>query len=211
MDVTTDVLIAGSMRAAQVRRVVERGEAISMNRSAKSPVLLVWHNSGNPAVASADRWVVAVTGEKASARSVLCTAMAEAALRDAAVMVLTPPAPWDPPDDYVSALGYVEAAEQPEVWAIPPRPDNLAALILQQPSVDHLIVTTADDAVLVDALLGNAELAAMRARFELLVLPRSFERRRTHESSGGIEIPSSADYLVAAAAPGYRLGASGLE
>ncbi|MCV7354812.1 hypothetical protein [Mycolicibacterium fluoranthenivorans] len=208
MDVTTDVLIAGSMRAAQVRRVVERGEAISMNRSAKSPVLLVWHNSGNPAVASADRWVVAVTGEKASARSVLCTAMAEAALRDAAVMVLTP-APWDP-DDYVSALGYVEAAEQPEVWAIP-RPDNLAALILQQPSVDHLIVTTADDAVLVDALLGNAELAAMRARFELLVLPRSFERRRTHESSGGIEIPSSADYLVAAAAPGYRLGASGLE
>ncbi len=95
MDVTTDVLIAGSMRAAQVRRVVERGEAISMNRSAKSPVLLVWHNSGNPAVASADRWVVAVTGEKASARSVLCTAMAEAALRDAAVMVLTP-APWDP-------------------------------------------------------------------------------------------------------------------
>ncbi len=208
MDVTTDVLIAGSKRAAQVRRVVERGDVISVNRSAKSPVLLVWHNSGNPAAASADRWVVAVTGERASARSVLCTAMAEAGLRGAAVMVLTP-APWDP-DDYVSAIGYVEAAEQPEVWAIP-RPDDLAALILQQPSVDHLIVTTADDAALIDTLLGNAELAAMRARFELLVLPRSFGRRRTHESSGSIEIPSSADYLVAAAAPGYRMGASGLE
>ncbi|QNJ90917.1 hypothetical protein HZU40_22095 [Mycolicibacterium fluoranthenivorans] len=181
MDVTTDVLIAGSMRAAQVRRVVERGDAISVNRSATSPVLLVWNDSGNPAAASADRWVVAVTGEKASARSVLCTAMAEAALRDAAVMVLTP-APWDP-DDYMRAIGYVEAAEQPEVWALP-RPEDVAALILQQPGVDHLIVTTADDAALIDTLLGNAEFAAMRARFELLVLPRSFRRRRTHESSG---------------------------
>jgi hypothetical protein len=208
MDVTTDVLIAGSMRAAQVRRVAEHGDAISVNRCATSPVLLVWNDFGNPAAASADRWVVAVTGEKASARSVLCTAMAEAALRDAAVMVLTP-AQWDP-DDYLGAIGYVEAAKQPEVWALP-RPDDLAALILQQPSVDHLIVTTADDAALIDALLGNAELVAMRACFELLVLPRSCKRGGTHESSGSMEIPPSADYLVAAAAPGYGMGASGLE
>ncbi|MGJ6124007.1 hypothetical protein QN239_15715 [Mycolicibacterium sp. Y3] len=207
MDIT-DVLIAGSTPAVQICRAAEHGDAGSATRSAKSPMLLAWNNSGSPAAASTDRWVVAVTSRKASARSVLRTAMAEAALRGAAVMVLTP-APWDP-DDYVSAIGYVEAAEQPEVWAIP-RPDDLAALILQQPSVDHLIVTTADDAALIDTLLGNAELAAMRARFELLVLPRSFGRRRTHESSGSIEIPSSANYLVAAAAPGYRMGASGLE
>ena len=187
MDVATDDLTAGSMRAGQVRRVLEYGGALSVNRSATSPVLLVCNDSRNPAAASADRWVVAVTGEKASARSVLSTAIAEAALRDAAVMVLTP-ASWDP-DDYLSTIGYTEAAQQPEVWALP-RPDDLAALILQQPSVDHLIVTTVDDVALVDTLLGNPELAAMRARLELLVLPRSSERTRTHESSGPSEIAS---------------------
>jgi len=86
-----------------------------------------------------------------------------------------------------------------------------AAKPLGDSELGELIVTTADDAALIDALLGNAELVAMRACFELLVLPRSCKRGGTHESSGSIEIPPSADYLVAAAAPGYGMGASGLE
>lgn len=180
MDVVTDVPTVDACETEKVLPAAEYPDAASIIRSARSPVRLVWTNSGKNETHCNDRWVVAVTRQTASAGSVLSTAIREAVRWGATVMLLTPP--HCDPEDYLSAIGYVEAADQAELWAIA-RPEDLAALILQQPGVDHLIVTTADDAAVIDTFVRNPEIAAMRAQLELLILPRSVERIRTREPS----------------------------
>ncbi len=160
------------------------------------------------AAASPHRWIVAVTSRKASAGSVLRTAVDDGARDGGAVMKLVP-AHRDA-DEYLTEIGFFETCRPPQVWAMP-RSGDLAALVSHHPDVDHRIITTGDDTALIDALIADSELAEVTAHLELPVLPRPNDRRRTYESSASGQIPLSTDRLVDSSAPGHGLGVAGVK
>jgi nucleotide-binding universal stress UspA family protein len=140
--------------------------------SALSPVILVrQHHS--PAAHPTDRWVVAVMEHGASAVDVLRTAVAEARLRRAAVMALTP-ADCDP-ERYLAGLGEpLDGTSDVEIWALP-QPRDVLALLLQSSDLEHLVVAAADCHALVSAFTDESAAPPLPDHFSLLVVPGGTE------------------------------------
>lgn len=180
----TDILVAESQRAAMMCLAAHDVRTWSILAATRSPVVLIWNPRGQRS-APADGWVVAATADRAAARRVLRTAIAEAVLRDSALMAMVP----DGPDPGACVTEAEFAGADLDVWVMP-QPVDLVAMLLQHPDLDHLIVTTAGDTALLRSLLGRPELDAMQAGLEVLVLPRCAEVSTVRRRCSGAQAPS---------------------
>lgn len=133
----------------------------------------------NGTAQSDDCWVVAVLTDESRASAVLSAAFREAAVRGAAVMVLVPPG-----GDAQSIADWFD--EDPEfdidprceIWVLPAPPDVLD-LLLTNPDFEHVVITSDDNAPLVDAFARRLQRGAMPGHFSLIVVPATTAANRT--------------------------------
>ena len=144
---------------------IRGGRLLKALRGVPVPVAIVGHRA---ATCSDDRWVLAVMHTRDAAEVVWRSALAEARLRSAAVMVLAPPG--QDPEQLVLDLTRRAGGSDLEVWAMPWAAD-VAVLIAQAPNSRHVVVLRADAAEMIVDILVRTPDVAPRADYAVLVLP----------------------------------------
>lgn len=118
-----------------------------------------------------DCWVVAVLADESRAKAVLSAAFREAAVRGAAVMVLASPG-GDAQSiaDWIDEDPEFEIDPRCEIWVLP-APTDVLDLLLTNPDFEHVVITSDDNAPLVDAFARRIQRGAMPEHFSLIVVP----------------------------------------
>jgi nucleotide-binding universal stress UspA family protein len=183
-----EVLVESSPAAALVclgwKGVEEKPErrgltAAEVARSALCPVAIV-HRRHTRRPLEPGRWIVAVLDGAPGAPAILQTAMEEAQLRDAPVLVLTP---WstttrssaEDEDGLRARLDRYRDESEPDadvqICAIP-MPDHVLNLLNQSAQIDQLVIVGRSDSGLVEQLIGPEAQAILRkTNCSLLIEP----------------------------------------
>ena len=128
---------------------------------------------------SDDRWVVAVLADKSNASAVLSAAFREAAVRGAAVMVLAPPG-GDAQSiaDWIDEDPEFDIDRRCEIWVLP-APTDVLDLLLTNRDFEHVVITSDDNAPLVDDFARRIQRGAIPGHSSMIVIPATTAANRT--------------------------------
>lgn len=161
-------------------------------RQASSPVAVVRVRHSTSTVPR-ESWVVAIVHAVPAAESVWSAAVAEARLRDAAVMLLAPRGVS--PDSLVAGLADARACSEVEVWAMP-WTDDVPGLVAQASEDEQLVVVSAEARTTLQGLFGPESCGASLCSVVVLPSGTSSVESVRLATLGGVEL---GDFVTSAA------------